>query len=250
MNALHALVLALMLVGSAVAAPLEELLRAARAAEEAGDSARALELYRQAESLAPGDATILQRIARQYSDLVLDQTTDEERRRHARAALAYAERAVALAPQDPVNVLSLAISHGKLATYSDTRTKVNYAHRVKAEAERALQLDPHYAWAHHILGRWHREVAALGAAARGWAWLFHGGLPKASTAEAVRHLRLAVALEPDELKHHLELGFALAADGSPAEARAEWARGLGMPSRGKHDDAAKQAARRALQAER
>lgn len=246
MNRLRVLVIGWLLSGAALAVPLDALLRDARAAEAAADPARALGLYQQAEALAPGDATVLQKIARQYSDLVLDQTTDAERRRYAQAALTYAERAVALAPQDPVNVLSLAITHGKLATYSDTKTKVKYSRLVKGDAERALALDPNYAWAHHILGRWHREVAALGAAARGWVRLFYGGLPAASTAEAVAHLRRAVALEPDELNHHLELGFALAADGQVTAAQAEWRRGLAMPTRGKHDDAAKAEARRAL----
>jgi hypothetical protein len=28
---------------------------------------------------------------------------------------------------------------------------------VKEEAERALALDPNYAWAHHVIGRWHSK---------------------------------------------------------------------------------------------
>ncbi len=234
------------LAASAPAATVTDLLRDAAAAEARLDSARALELLVQADAAQPRDVRILQGIARQYSDLVLDQTTDAARRRYAQAALDYARRAEALDPRDPVSVLSLAIAYGKLASCSDTRDKVRYSRLVREEAARALALAPDYAWAHHILGRWHREVAQLGLAARGFVWLFYGGLPGASPAEAVAQLQRAVELEPGELNHHLELGFALAAVGRVPEARQAWTRGLGMPSVGKHDEAAKQEAREAL----
>ncbi len=233
---------------SALAADVSALLADARAAEAKLDSRRALELYLAADKAKPNDDAILQKIARQYSDLITELTTNEERRRYAQTALEYSQRAVTLAPDKAENVLSLAICHGKLGVYSDTKTKIKYSRLVKEEAERALALDPNYAWAHHVIGRWHYEVATLGAATRFFVRLIYGGLPAATTAEAVHHLRRAVALEPGELNHHLELGFALAADGDKARARAEFEKGLAMPDRGKHDAEAKSRARTALAA--
>jgi len=227
---------------------LDDLLAQARAAEARLDSVRALELYLRADAAKPGDSFILQKIARQYSDLVLDQPDDEERKRYAETALDYSQRAVAVNPRDPVNVLSLAVSHGKLAVYSDTRAKISYSRLVKEEAEHALALDPNYAWAHHVLGRWHHEVASLGMTSRWFVRLLYGRLPAASQEQAVAHLQRAVALEPGELEHHLELGFALAAAGVKSLARQAWERGLAMPDRGKHDAAAKLRAREALAA--
>ena len=154
--------------------------------------------------------------------------------------------AVTLKPDDPVNVLSLAVCHGKLAVYSDPRAKVRYSRLVKEDAERALALDPDYAWAHHLLGRWHYEVAGLGTTSRFFVRLLYGGLPAASLTEGIRHLQRATELEPGELNHWLELGFAHAAAGQADAARAQWTRGLAMPSRGKHDEPAKQRARAAL----
>jgi tetratricopeptide (TPR) repeat protein len=239
------LVLAGALYARAEDAPAD-LLAQARAAEVRLDSVRALELYLQADAAKPDDSYILQKIARQYSDLVLDQSNDGERKRHAQMALDYAQRAVAVDPRDPVNVLSLAVAHGKLAVYSDTKTKLQYSRLVKEEAERALALDPGYAWAHHVLGRWHHEVASLGLTSRWVVRVLYGGLPGASHEQAVAHLQRAVELEPDELAHHLELGFALAAAGRKAEARTSWQHGLQMVSRGKHDESAKHRARAAL----
>lgn len=240
--------LACVLAGTAAAADLDSLLREAQAAEARFDPARALELYLQAEPARPDDARILQKVARQYSDLVLDQPTREAKRAFALKALDYARRAEALEPRDAEIALSVAISHGKLATYSDTAAKLEYSRLVKAGAERALALDPGYAWAHHILGRWHQEVAELGRTARFFVRLIHGGLPPASKAEAVRHLRRATELEPAEPNHWLELGHALAAAGDKAAARTAWEKGLALPARDRHAGPAMQRARAALQA--
>ncbi len=250
MHVLRRLALLLIITTAALRAAsapdVAQLLSDARAAETKLDSRRALELYLAADRAKPDDAAILQKIARQYSDLVTELTTDDDRRRYAQTALDYSLRAVALAPQNPENVLSLAVCHGKLGIYSDTKTKIQYSRLVREEAERALALDPNYAWAHHVLGRWHYEVATLSGPARLFVKLFYGGLPAASTAEAVNHLQRAVALDPNELAHQLELGFALAADGQKEKARTQWEKGLALPSREKHDDLAKTRARTAL----
>lgn len=228
------------------AAGPDDLVREALAAEARLDSRAALRLFEQADAARPNDPLILQKIARQYSDLVVEQPDVEAKQRYAQTALEYAQRAVALKPDDAVNVLSLAVCHGKLALYSDTKTKIRYSRLVKEEAERALALDPRYAWAHHLLGRWHYEVADLGATSKFFVRLLYGGLPPASFDEGIRQLQRATELEPDELNHWLELGFAHAAAGQPDAARTQWTRGLAMPSRAKHDEPAKQRARAAL----
>ena len=228
------------------AADAGALIDAARIAETKLDCRRALELYLAADQAQPNDAFILQKISRQYSDLIVDLTTDEDRRKYAQIALEYSQRAVALEPKNAENVLSLAVCYGKLSVYSDTRTKIKYSRLVKEAAERALALDPNYAWAHHILGRWNYEVATLGAATRLFVRLIYGGLPDASTAEAVKEISLAVELEPGELAHQLELGFALVADGQNKKARAQFEKSLSLPSRQKYDDDAKKRAGEAL----
>lgn len=228
------------------AASADILLRDALAAEAKHDTRHALERFLAAEKAGRSDAFVLQKIARQYSDLTLDLRSRDEQRAAAQHAVDYSLRAVALEPRNPLNVLSVAISYGRLALASDTRDKVRYSRLVREEAERSLSLDPNYAWAHHVLARWHLEVAALGAPARAFVKLFYGGLPAASVGEAIRHLERAVALEPDELQHHLELGHAYLAAADPARARPAFARGLALPSRAKDDEPAKSRARTAL----
>jgi len=228
------------------AATPDDLVRQADAAQARQDSRHALELLQTADGLRPNDALILQKIARQYSDLVIEQSDVAGKKHYAEIALEYSQRAVQLNPKDPVNILSLAVCHGKLALYSETRDKVRYSRLIREEAERALALDPGYAWAHHVLGVWNYEVASLGGTTKFLARLFYDELPTGSMAESARHLRRATELDPDEMNHWLELGFAEAALGRIEEARTAWNHGLAMPARGPHDEPPKQRARAAL----
>lgn len=240
------LLLASLAVAPAFAATAEDFVQQGLAAEARLETSAALQHFLAADRLKPNDAFILQKIARQYSDSVVDTGDTEEKKRRAQTALDYSLRAMRLEPTNPENVLSVAVSHGKLAVYSDTRTKIEYSRLIKEEAERALALDPRYDWAHHVLGRWHYEVASLGPATRFFVRLVYGGLPTASNEAAISHLEQAVSLAPQTLAHHLELGFAYLEAGRTSDARAAFERGLGLPSKEKHDEDAKARARRAL----
>ncbi len=240
------ILLACLAVAPAFAATAEDLVQQGLAAEARLETSAALQHFLVADRLKPNDPFILQKIARQYSDSVVDTRDEEEKKRRAQTALDYSLRAVRLEPTNPENVLSVAVSHGKLAVYSDTRTKIEYSRLIKEEAERALALNPRYDWAHHVLGRWHYEVASLGPATRFFVRLVYGGLPTASNEAAVSHLEQAVTLAPQTLAHHLELGFAYLEAGRTNDARAAFERGLALPSKEKHDEDAKARARRAL----
>ncbi len=229
-----------------LAAATESVVSAALAAEASLQTQRALELFLTAEKTQPNDPFILRKIARQYSDLEVELKTTAEKKASIERALDYAQRATAVEPHHAENVLSVAICYGKLAFFANPSRKVEYSRLVRDHTLRALALDPDYAWAHHLLGRWHYEVSTLGATTRVFVKLFYGGLPAASTAEAVDHLRRAVDLEPTQLQHHLELGFALTAHGLPAQARIAFTAGLALPSREKHDETAMARARAAL----
>jgi tetratricopeptide (TPR) repeat protein len=228
------------------AAPVEDTVREALAAEARLDTRRALELFRAAAAVRPDDAFLLQKIARQHSDLAVELTDSTERKTTLERALDYAQRAAALDQNHAESVLSVAICRGQLAAFGDIREKVSISRLVREDAARALALNPRYAWAHHVLGRWHLEVTNLGATARFFLKVFYGGLPPASLTEAVKHLEQAVALEPEQLAHHLELGLAYAAIGDSARARGAFETGLAMPSREKHHDLAKDRGRAAL----
>jgi tetratricopeptide (TPR) repeat protein len=229
-----------------VQAEADPMIEAALAAEALFDSKRALELFQQANAQKPNRAFVLQKISRQYSDLTIDTDDPAEKKRLCVTALEYGQRAFDLEPDNAVNALSLAICYGKLGIYSNTRTRIEQSRLIRQYAEQALRLNPDYDYAHHVLGRWHYEVASLGAGTRFIVRLVYGGLPSASTADAIRHLQKAVELSPDLPAHRVELGFALLAAGQRDSARKMFEEALTMPQKEKHDVEALARAREAL----
>jgi tetratricopeptide (TPR) repeat protein len=234
---------------SVLGAHAPTVLDRARAEEAHCDPAAALPLYLTVLRSQPDDPAILLKVARQYSDLADRRATMAERRECVRAALGYAERAARLDPRSAVAQLSLAICHGKLAAWSgQAREKIANSRLVQEEAQRALELDPRYAWADDILGQWNCALAALSAPERVFALIFYGGLPAASYDQALAHLRRAVALEPDEPAHRVELGFVYLAVGQRPAAAAEFTRSLALAGHAPSDGEEQARARTALAA--
>lgn len=217
-----------------------------RQAQARGDAAAALRHYLAAYEQDPSDPALMQALARQYSDLCDFQPTVDARRRYAQQALAYAERANRAAPDHAEYVLSVAIAYGKLCATSELADKVKYSRTILADAERAATLNPRYAWAHHVIGRWNYEVVRLNGAARLFMSWFYGGLPPASLATAVHELRLATELEPAEPVHWIDLGYIYAYSGDHDQAKACWRHGLALPGGELYQVEAKAHARAAL----
>lgn len=226
----------------------DHLVGEALAAEARFDSKAALELFKRADAARPNDPFILQKLSRQFSDLTVDATDKTENRRLCAEALAYAKRAVELQPDNAVNVLSLAVCYGKLGLYSDNRTRIEYSRLVREYAEQAERLNPNFDYAHHVLGRWHYEVASLSGGTRFLVKLIYGGLPRASTSKAIWHLRRAVELSPTLPSHRVELGFALLADAQRDAARIAFEQALALPTQEKYDTEARRRALTALEA--
>lgn len=223
------------------------LVQEAAAAERSGNVETALALYRRADAAKPDDAAILQKISKQLSDSISDSLPLERKLQLAREALAVAERALTLAPEAPACVLSVAVCHGKLALLSPARERIEHARLVREHAERALQLDPRYDWAHHVLGRWHCELAQIAGPKRAMARLLYAPIPKGTCREGLAHLEKAVEIAPECAAHRLELGAALYACGDRAEAKKHLLDGLQLPSRERQDHLSKVRARAILE---
>jgi tetratricopeptide (TPR) repeat protein len=233
------LAIILFLVGSAsvLAADAGPLLAQAKAAEARCDPATALPLYLALLRARPDDPEIMLKVARQHSDLADSQPTAAKKQAEVREALGYVEQAVRLNPKSAVAELSLAICHGKLAAWSEhARDKIAYSRLVQEEAQRALVLDPRYAWADDILGQWNCALASLSGTERFFVTVLYGGLPAASYDQGIADLRRAVALEPGEPAHRVELGFAYLAVGQRPAAREEFSRGLALPAHAPSDN--------------
>lgn len=195
----------------------------------------ALEVYLPANKLEPDNVHLLVCIARQYRHLMSDTSSKQEKLRLGNISLKFADRAAALAPNNPEAQLSPAISYGKMLPSMGSKDQVNASPRIKAAADRTLQLDPSNDLAWNILGRWNRVLANINVLKRILAKALYGDLPVTTNEEAEKCLLKAIAINPNRLMHYIELGRVYAQMGRKEEARKFLQKGLAMPNKD-HDD--------------
>src|SRR6185503_876064 len=231
---LAALALALASAG-ARAESAEELIRKGDVFYDKLQAAEALKFYLPAEKLDWNNVRLLVRIARQYRHLMSDATKTSEKQQLGTTAVDYAERAVALAPNDPEAQLALAISYGKLLPFADTGEKIATSRLIKIASDKVIALDPKNDLAWQVLGRWYLGLAEVGGVKRALAQVKYGKLPPAKYEDAVRCFEKAIALNPDRLMHYIELGRTYEKMGRDADARKFITKGLGMVETEKDD---------------
>lgn len=207
---------------------------------------KALESYLPAEKLDPKNVSILLRIARQYRHLMSDAGNVKEKLRLGGIALAYGNRAAALAPNDSEAQLSPAITYGKMLPFQGRKEQVDAAPRIKAAADLALKLDPRNDSAWHVLGRWHQSLANVTGLKRTFGAIIYGSLPTGTNADSIACFEKAIKINPHRLRHYIEEGRTYAQMGDSATARRFLEKGMAMPNMEKDDPAMKVRGREAL----
>lgn len=225
----------LLCLSFAQAATFEELLAKGDALDARMESRAALDVYLRALPLAPDRSGLLRRISKQYAEMIGDARDPEEKLRLARQAVDFAEKALAAPDADADARVGLAICLAKLGELSDNKTKVAFSRRIRELCLEALQMDPSHELAHHVLGRWHLEVAVMNPLVRGLARLFYGEIPAATIAEAERLLRRAMELNPRRVATKAELARVLWHQGRRDEARALLAEARALPRYNRDD---------------
>tara|TARA_R110002049_G_scaffold258446_1_gene434204 strand:+ start:148 stop:900 length:753 start_codon:yes stop_codon:yes gene_type:complete len=230
-------VISALLLGSAasLAQNAVDLVRLGDDFDRAFEPAKALGCYIPAETLEPTNVPLLLRIARQYRHLMTDATTSAEKLRLGGIALGYGQRAAVLAPNDSEAQLSPTITYGKMLPLQGSKEQVASSPRIKVAADKAILLDPRNDVAWHVLGRWHQVLANIGGLKRAVGGLIYGKLPATTNEAAVTCFENAIAINPNRLRHHIELGRTYAQMGKNAEARLAIEKGLAMPNM-EHDD--------------
>lgn len=170
-----------------------------------GEHQEALKYFLKAHELSPTNVLVLCRISRQYCDLMFSAKTPAEQKSLCQSALLYAKLAVQDGPDNVLAHLSAAICYGKLVPFSDNQTKVAYSRLIKAEAEKAILLDPKEDLGYYVLGCWNEEIAGMGMFLKSMIRLAYGALPKASNENAVADFKKAIELGPNRILNHLGL---------------------------------------------
>ncbi len=168
------------------------------------DNQGALKKYQEAEKIAPDNYQALWGISRCYIDIGehLPGKTDQERQAqldHYQKALDYANKTVSAHPTKAQGYLRRAIANGRVALFKGVWESLDLVKSVKADAEKAIALDPTDATAEYILARTHAKVSEKPGIVR---WPL--GLSWASYEVAVTHYERAISLRPEFVMYRLD----------------------------------------------
>ena len=207
----------------------------------------ALTHYLAAIGTDSSNAEALWKAARSQIDLSEAERDEARRTSLSKSGEALARRSIRVNPQSADAHFSLARALGRRALSVGVRDRVKYATDVRAEALEALRIDPNHPGALHVMGVWNAEVMRLNGVSRFLAKNVLGGrvFGEASWDRAVSYMERAVAVDPDRIVHHLDLGKIYADVGDKAKAEAQ----LDLAIRGRRIDYNDPAFQREAQAE-
>jgi len=192
---------------------------------EAGDRAfereqydDAIHCYESALKMTADDAEARWKLARSIV-CKADVAPVSEQAGAYKLAMQAAEQSVRLDPRSSDAHTWLAIALGYVAIGEGVRSQIRIAHRIKAEVEEAIRLDPRNDVAYSIEGTLFRSLGNVGWVERQLATVLIGKLPEGGYTEAERALRTATALAPGVIRHRYELGLLYLDWGKDEEAK-------------------------------
>jgi len=158
----------------------------------------------------------------------------------------YAEKAMALAPDDPRAYLEFAHTSGRYARQIGVVAALNegMAGKIRDAIEKALELDPDNPLALASFGSWHAEI--VNAAGRIMANLLYG----AKRSEALSAYEKAIAAEPEDPAVYREVarGLLLVDDATYASRAEELLHmAIALPPKGEIDRIEQRKSRRLLE---
>ncbi|MGZ5495737.1 MAG: tetratricopeptide repeat protein [Candidatus Aminicenantales bacterium] len=243
--------LAALLAGPALAQTAAEHISEGDAAYSKFDDQAALAHYQAALALEPANYVALWKASRALVDIAdvipsTDKDVEERQKKMYTDAVALARKAVAASPNDTWGHFQLAASNGKRLLLLGKKEQIAASKEVKAEIDKALELDPTNHLAYHALGRWHRRMDEIGGAKRFFGGIIYGSIPKGSYAESEKNLRKAIELHPEYVNHYLELGRTLVALKKYDEAAQSFQKAIDLPKTTSKDDVLKAEAKTEL----
>jgi tetratricopeptide (TPR) repeat protein len=186
-------------------------------------------MYDSSLRATPDDsAAILWRLARVH--VCMGEVEEgKQSEHHYRLAERYAHRAVQLDSMSADARTWYAAALGSVALHAGAKTKVQLAHEIRLEVDRAIALNPENDIAYAILGSFHRALAGLSWIERQLAAIFVGRLPEGTYEDGERALKRAIEINPHAARHYYELGLLYLDWGKPDLAKQMLARVPFMP---------------------
>jgi tetratricopeptide (TPR) repeat protein len=171
---------------------------------EAFDNQKALDSFLKAAKLAPADDDVLWRISRSYVDIGehMPSATKEEKEKQLefyQKSLDYAEQAVKANPSNAMAYTRRAIANGRVALFMGIWNSISLVKQVKADCEKAIQMNPSEPAAYYVLARTHAKLCEKPKMIR---WPL--GLSWANLDEAVQYYEKSISLRPSFIMYRLD----------------------------------------------
>lgn len=149
---------------------------------------------------------------------------EADKMKHYKNAEYLAKKAIKLNEASADAHYAYAMALGRINENASSKQKIANAKLIKAQADRAIALNPKLAGAYHILGRWHRTIAGFSAIEKAMINSFFGGVPPGgSYDDAVKSFMSAISIEPKYMNHQYELAQTYYDMGKTVEAKL-WAK--------------------------
>ena len=179
---------------------------------ERGDEEFSRIRYPQAEALYDSALTAsadsvgaLWRLARVYVCRA-DVSPREQKLDLYRRAEAFAHRCIRADSTSWEGHTWRAAALGNIAMFEGGKTKVGLCYAIKSELMRSINLNPNDDVAYSILGSFYMALGNVSWIERQLAAIFLGSLPEGGYAESETALTKAIALAPETIRQHFELG--------------------------------------------
>ena len=163
--------------------------------------------YMNALKMDPTNYETLWKAGDEYTEIADDLPKDQKKQKeiYFEKARELCDRAIESNPDGYEGHFRLAVALGRLALFRGGKEKIKLSKIIKAEGDKAVELNPQADLAYHLLARWHQNLANLSGVLKFFANIFFGGLPPASNEEAVELFQKAISIDPNHIEHHLEL---------------------------------------------
>jgi len=168
------------------------------------ENQKALDAFMKAYAIEPNNYEILWRISRTYIDLGEHQpsaTKDDKIKQLEtyQKSLDFAELAVKANPNESMGYTRRAIANGRVALFKGVWDSIDLVKQVKADCEKAIQLDKENPAAYYVLARTHAKLCEKPKVIR---WPL--GLSWANYEDARANYEKAIAMRPTFIMYRLD----------------------------------------------
>jgi sterol desaturase/sphingolipid hydroxylase (fatty acid hydroxylase superfamily) len=190
---------------------INELIAQGQQLEKVFKDEAAFEKYQTVLMIEPNYVVALVRSSRMLCNMGGRSKDKKFKKAQALKAKGFALRAIKLDGKNTDAHLCYILSLGILSEMADgPREKLENSKVIRKEADYILSIDPNYAPAYYILGKWHHALASLNSVERLFCNMFFGGVPDgASMDEAIRNYEKAIQLWPDYILFHYSKAMSL-----------------------------------------